>query len=255
MQRATKNMLIRLSMLLAMAGFVVLCVFGKIYKEKTITNKMVVDINEWQEQFFITQSTVKNLINSHFDYKGAVLSGRTLTLMEQTILKNIPQVEAANAYVSDKGVLHINIQQRKPILRVFNQFHQSFYIDEHKIKFPLSANYTARVPVVTGAVLESYIRPEKINTIALKRVYNVYHFLSNEKDWKSMFGAINVERNGSIALVPRVGEHVVLIGNDKQLEEKLKRLKIFYKEVLSKTDWNQYRVINIMYKSQIVCLK
>ena len=43
--------------------------------------------------------------------------------------------------------------------------------------------------------------------------------------------------------------------NSNDLEEKFNKLNVFYSEVLDKVGWEKYRVINIMYKDQAICLK
>jgi cell division protein FtsQ len=52
-----------------------------------------------------------------------------------------------------------------------------------------------------------------------------------------------------------VGNHVILIDGVENLEESLTKLMILYKEGLNKTGWNDYKVINLKYKDQIVGIK
>ena len=56
-------------------------------------------------------------------------------------------------------------------------------------------------------------------------------------------------------LVPRVGNHTILFGDEKEMDEKFSKLFLFYKEGLSKQGWNKYNVINLKYKDQVVCTK
>ena len=37
------------------------------------------------------------------------------------------------------------------------------------------------------------------------------------------------------------------------MKEKLEKLKVFYKEGLTKVGWDKYSVINLKYKGQVVC--
>ena len=61
--------------------------------------------------------------------------------------------------------------------------------------------------------------------------------------------------NGDMELVPRVGDHTILIGDDQQIHEKFEKLFLFYMEGLNKAGWNKYKVINLKYKDQVVCTK
>jgi cell division protein FtsQ len=58
-----------------------------------------------------------------------------------------------------------------------------------------------------------------------------------------------------IELVPRVGQHIIYLGQIDGYEEKLERLLIFYEKGLSQTGWNQYTGISLKYKDQVVCTK
>jgi len=48
-------------------------------------------------------------------------------------------------------------------------------------------------------------------------------------------------------------KQLILFGPMDEIEEKFKKLKLFYKEVLPKKGWNTYSSINLKYKNQIVC--
>ena len=56
-------------------------------------------------------------------------------------------------------------------------------------------------------------------------------------------------------LVPRVGEHTILLGRPTNVEDKLGRMKEFYTEGLNKVGWNKYSQISLKYNNQIICKK
>ena len=72
-----------------------------------------------------------------------------------------------------------------------------------------------------------------------------------------------------VEIVPRVGQHVVMLGylpqvaNNKEryeriasfVETKLNRLEKFYKYGLSQVGWNKYSYINLEFDNQIICKK
>ena len=66
---------------------------------------------------------------------------------------------------------------------------------------------------------------------------------------------IYVDEKNNVELIPRVGNHNIILGDASDLENKLEKLMIFYKKGLSKTGWNEYSTINLKYKNQIVCTK
>ena len=58
-----------------------------------------------------------------------------------------------------------------------------------------------------------------------------------------------------IEMIPRIGNHTVVIGNDMFLEEKFNKLSVFYREGLNKKGWDKYSIINLKFKDQVVCTK
>jgi len=64
-----------------------------------------------------------------------------------------------------------------------------------------------------------------------------------------------VNERHELELIPRKGNHVVLLGDTQELKEKMNKLFIFYTQGLNKIGWNNYQVINIKYKNQVVCSK
>lgn len=87
--------------------------------------------------------------------------------------------------------------------------------------------------------------------------------------WRNQIEQINVLQDKGIELVPRVGNHVVYLGNlpeanavekrEKDIQDfvnrKMSRLENFYKYGLSKAGWNKYSYINLEFDNQIICKK
>ena len=66
---------------------------------------------------------------------------------------------------------------------------------------------------------------------------------------------IHVVSPEQVELYPRVGQHVIDLGSVDNFQEKLHRLRIFYREGLERVGWNKYRAISLAYDNQIVCTK
>ncbi|RZM23649.1 MAG: cell division protein FtsQ, partial [Pedobacter sp.] len=55
-------------------------------------------------------------------------------------LKSNPYIGFAKVYADMDGIIHIEINQRQPLLRVINAGNQDFYIDRSGLKMPVSPN-------------------------------------------------------------------------------------------------------------------
>ena len=92
--------------------------------------------------------------------------------------------------------------------------------------------------------------PQKYAQTALKQFGLL---LLDDPFWHSQIEQINVLPDGSVEMIPRVGDHIVYLGQPTHLKEKLTRLEKFYRYGLSKAGWNKYSYINIEFNNQIIC--
>jgi cell division protein FtsQ len=241
-------------MLIGCVVFVVLIFHAKSIRSDIKITKILVNLDEWNGNFFVTKNQVVNEITKKYKVVGESLSGKKLENIELLLLA-IPQIKKANAFIDNNGALTIKVNQRVPFFRVYNLQNESFYVDEDGIKFPTTANYTAKVQVITGVINESCGKNQKIQSKELKNCYAILTEIRKTKLWYNLVGQLNINQQNKIELIPRIGNATILFGDAENIDNKLKRLDLFYFEVLNKVGWEYYKVINIMYKDQVVCLK
>lgn len=226
-----------------------------------------VKIDHEDENFFVDEADIQTLLLDRGDtLVGQSLSSINYEELEQLIMKN-PVIEDAEVYADLHGKLNVKVKQRTPLVRVFNNLGESFYIDEYGQLMPLSEKFTSRVIVANGFIKDSYHNAYAANlnevanvdslskTTLLDDIYLIAKRFENDEFWSAQIQQIYVDENQEIVLIPRVGNHKIVIGDRDNLERKLNKLMIFYKEGLNKTGWNQYSVINLKYKNQVVCTK
>lgn len=214
---------------------------------------LMIDVSEGNE--FVTAAEVKNTVDrGSEDYLN-----RFTRLIRTDSIEHSLQV---NRFVKDvevftdlKGNLHVAVEQRKPVLRVFNAYGQSYYIDEESRKMPLSTEFTAQVPVATGAIKELYTRVDTLQSSALKDLVTLARFIAKSAFWSAQVDQLIVSNEGDLEVVPRVGDHRIVLGNAEDLEGKFDKLMLFYKKVLPKIGWSYYKRVNLQYNGQIVCTR
>ena len=193
---------------------------------------------------FVSAGDIKEMLLQKKIYpEGREMQAISLREIE-TLLENHPFVLEAECYKSSVGVLHVGVKQRLPILRVMTG-KDDYFIDAHGDKVNHEA-YTADVVVASGSISTGY---------AKEKLANVGRLLAYDDFWNGQIEQINVLEDGAIELVPRVGNHIVAMGQPDDFESKLVRLREFYKRVLPKVGWNKYNRISLEYSNQIVCQK
>lgn len=160
-------------------------------------------------------------------------------------------VQHAACYHTPDSLLRIDIKQRNPIIRVKSSLPvkdskgtpvSDFYIDLDGELMPAQLGSAIRLPLVSGYVRERHIVP--LHDFAL--------YLKDHDFWSDEITQIYVRENGDFELIPRIGNHTILVGDFENLDEKLDHVRTFYKKVLPRKGWNAYRVINAKYDGQIV---
>ncbi len=200
-------------------------------------------IFEGEENLFITHETVsKLLIQNQGTVKNVPKETLDLNLLESALNSN-PMIKSAQVFISVNGDLTAAIEQKKPIARVNNSM--SFYIDEQGSYMPLSTNYTARVPIVTGNV-------EKNN---LKSVFKMAQKISGDDFLKTHVTQIHQYQDNQISLRLRQYDFEVFVGDLKNLDKKVNNLKAFYKKAIKDKKLNNYSKVNLQFDSQVVCTK
>jgi cell division protein FtsQ len=207
-------------------------------------------------QYFIDKDEVDNILQ----VKSNALIGHKLEDINIHALENKlranPFIEFAKVYMEMDGVIHVEISQRQPIMRVLNRFDQDFYIDQHGLKIPLSANFTAKVLVATGYIDEMFAnRVDSLHNDLTKDLFRTADFIRKDSLWSAQIVQVYVNDKHEIELIPRVGNHRILLGNADSLKTKFDNLLVFYKQALPKVGQDAYKIINIKYANQVVGIK
>ncbi|SDG41094.1 cell division protein FtsQ [Pedobacter terrae] len=169
-------------------------------------------------------------------------------------LQSNPYIGFAKVYVEMDGVLHIEVKQRQPVLRILSENGQDFYIDNDGRKMPVSSNFTANVLVATGHITEVFgSRVDTLHTQLARDLYKTAQYIKQDTLWDSQIEQIVVDQKNDIELIPRVGNQRIILGNADSLEKKMKNLLLFYKKAMPQVGWDTYITINIKYTNQIVC--
>ena len=215
----------------------------------TSSRNAVRKVNEVNIQFsdnkypFLTHENVSKLLIQNKESVTSVPKD-ILDLNElEMALNSNPIIKNAEVYLSVNAELTANIEQKKPIARV--NTNASYYIDDEGSYMPLSSNYAARVPLVTGQI-------EKNN---LDNVFKVAKKIYNDEILKKHVVEIHQNQDKTIYLKLRQNSFKVDLGKVKSLDKKFDNLKAFYQKALKDKTLNTYSKVNLQFDNQVVCTK
>jgi cell division protein FtsQ len=237
-------------------GITLLILYSAVmHKKSSFAETTIVDVIPLEGgNKLISESDVRQALLRGF---GNTLEGTELGRLDvermERVLEEDPFVEKAETYVDQRNNLHVRIRQRAPLLRILDNNGGNYYLDKNGVKMPPSKNFTARVIVGTGNIAPyvQEFKQKKRNT--LKDIYTLTNVINNDAFLSNFIQQIHVNNAGEFILVPLIGDQKILIGSVKRLDDKIKRLKTFYKEGMPYTGWREYATINVKYAGQVVC--
>lgn len=249
-----KHILIGFAWVTCISGLVVLMSFIEVKKNSVVCSKVVIYIPG--NQYFIDKDEVDHILGvTNNGLVGLKLENINIHALENKLKAN-PFIEFAKVYNDMDGVITVEISQRQPILRVMNRFDQDFYIDQHGLKIPLSDNFTAKVLVANGFVDELFTnRVDSLHTDIAQQLFRTADFIRKDSLWSAQIVQIYVNQDHELELIPRVGNHRILLGNSDSLKVKFDNLLAFYKQALPQVGQDTYKTINLKYTNQVVGIK
>ena len=214
--------------------------FSNQRNSQQIITKSVVKFQS-NEPYFLTEEIVnKLLIQNNATVKKQAKSVIDLYKLEEQVLES-PYVEKVSLFITVDGNLNTVIKQREPIARILNG-NSSYYIDSQAVKVPISENYSARVPVISGISNEK----EVSSLIVLLNKIVDDDFLSKE-----IIG-IELRAQNEYMFTVRSGNYRINFGDLNEIDSKIKKLKAFYSKVFLDSTIHKYKTINIKYHNQVV---
>ncbi len=182
----------------------------------------------------------------------------------QVVLNTHPLIKNGNVHKTVDGIIKIKAEQRVPFLRIINEKSTSFLVDKDGVKMPVLPTKNPRLTLFTGRIKESLdgtsMQLLKVNDVLrdasiFDEIFQLATFLDSSEFWKYQVEHVYVNAEQEFELVPRVGSHKILIGKAENIENKLKRMELFYKETINKENWNEYAAIDLRFDNQVVCKK
>ena len=247
--------------LLTLTGFII---NGNMHKD-VAGIELVVYRNA--ETGFISQSEIMSSLNKIDSLTIRLESENKLELNKiktdeiERVLSENPYIDEVDSYLTLDGKLLINIKEKEPIIRVFDKGKGGFYIDNQGDIFPVSKLYSPRVIIANGYINEevntfnSNISDTSYDNTVFRELFLLTKLINKNSLLAAQINQIYVNSKGEYDLIPELGDHLVQLGTLEDIQNKLQNLEAYYRKNLKSSDWDKYKIINLIYKDQIVCTK
>lgn len=180
---------------------------------------------------------------------GAPVRTFDLRQLEQLLEQDL-WVRNAELYFDHNKTLHVLIEERRPVARVFTDAGTTFYVDDMGMQLPISSQ-AAHVPVFTSFPTNGRKQPD---STLLMQVRDMGLFLMGHDFWQAQIEQVHM--NGAeMELIPKLGMHTIVFGTATDVPQKFKRLELFYERVLRKVGWNFYSTLDLRFDKQLVATR
>ncbi|MGA9638064.1 cell division protein FtsQ/DivIB [Flavobacterium sp.] len=214
------------------------------YRNKSRKLKGSVVIFVGDNALFLKKETVnKLLIENNRNASSIEKDKLALNKLENTLNSN-EMIEKSDVFVSVDGVLKAVVKQKTPIARVFDR-NSSFYIGYEGSRMPLSDNFTARVPLVSG----------KINEKNREKLADLFRIIYDDDFLKKNIIAIQIMPNGSLKMLNRDFNYQIDFGSIINVDGKFKNYKAFFQKAILDSSLYKYTKIDLRFTQQVVCTK
>ena len=230
------------------------CVIGILSAARIENGKVLsgidVQIENGRKYHFLNEQDVKNMLidNRHIDINRTPLGQLNIHVMEDIIISN-PWVGEAQVYVDNNRLMHVNVTQRVPVARIFEENGNSYYIDTTLSDLPLSERYVYYTTVVTNM---PELKNDSMSKSLKAQVLRLVNFVEKDTFWNAQVSQIVVDSDYTFEIVPVLGNQRILLGDTSRLEEKFGDLFLFYKNTLNRIGWDKYQMLDLRFKDQVI---
>ena len=203
---------------------------------------MLIDIVNTDSVAFVTKASILNMINSlELNPEGKTISQINTDKIEKA-LNSSEYIENSECVIQENNNIHITVTQLIPILRVFDG-DESYYLNKEGKRMNASSRFHTEVPIVCGKFT---------NHADALIVQPIAEYVQKDKALKDLVTMYTVKDSNNIIVVPCIYGHVINFGNNKGIDNKFKKLKKFYQEVMPEKGWLTYDTITLKWNHQIV---
>lgn len=239
------------------SGMCVLFIAAMSRQKRDICKDYTIEIKgERSANFFLDKAGITRLLktSAHGAIKGQSKADINLQKMEDLLEDNV-WIKEAQLYFDNQAVLHVIVEEREPVARVFTGKGRSFYVDKEEHTMPLSDKIFIKPPVFTGFPDKKLTA--KVDSILLHEISAVAQYITGNPFWSAQVAQIDIISDcgtgcWQFEMIPVVGNHVIKFGNGDNVADKFDRLFTFYQQVLGRTSIDKYKTIDVRFDGQVV---
>jgi len=236
-----------------LVGLCALIAFAERKRGDIVCKDILVQLENVQENHFMSETDALKMVESgQPQLRGKSFNEINLKEIESKLIYN-KHIKDAELFSDLKGNLIVHVNLRRPIARLVQEDGPDAYIAEDGTVMPISENFTSRVLIISGSYVKTILDKENLNNFDKgKEIMTMIEFINQDSFWRAQASQLDINKQGKIFIIPQVTSQVVEFGFAQNIEEKFKKLKIFYKKILPQMGWTKYERVSLEFDGQVV---
>lgn len=253
MKQLNKNIIKKIFFVAGILGIITILIFAILNKKETAVENVKIVLQSNNPVKLINE---KDILNYLFKITGGSIKQQDITKLNilkiEHVLDRSKFIKNAEVFIGTNNILTINCVLNDPIMRVTGKQIEDFYFDADGHIIPLSKHATCRVPLLSGYLnridFNHFSRDSSLANILLDlgRKINEDQFLN------ALIEQIYVENNGKLIMIPKVGHQKLEFGSLSGIDEKLEKIRVFYKSGMAGSGWKKFNRVNLEWEGQVV---
>ncbi len=210
-----------------------------------------INIKEASEQVMVTKADIEKWVTQYGNdpYEGKIIEKVDLAKVEKNILES-GYIASCQAYFDLQGYLNLDVEVYRPVARILGNAQPDRFIDSKGNIFPVSPHFSPNVLLISGDFFEARRHLKQKQNEDLVYLLNI---LDQDEFWKAQIHQLDINRFKEIKMLPLLGNHIIEFGKPEKAESKLRKLMIFYTQILPQKKWSGFSNVSVKYEGQIVC--
>lgn len=218
-----------------------------------LCTNVVVELENIHDNHFMDEEDVSRLVERSTPLlKGAAINRLDLRAIEKTLLLD-RHISDAELYGDHKGNLIVRVELRRPVARIVQDDAPDAYVAEDGVIMGISDKFSSRVMILSGKGMKPMVEAGDLTrTETGQKLKAMIEFILEDSFWAAQVAQMDLNARGEITIYPQVTGQVVEFGTPDNYEDKLRKLMVFYKDILPQKGWTRYEKVNLTYDGQII---
>jgi cell division protein FtsQ len=237
----------------ALVAMSLLIAFSERKQGGVVCKDIVIELVNDHENHFLDEADVMRLVETNNpSLRGTTMDRIDLKIIESK-LKQDKHILDAQLFCDLKGNLMVQVELRRPVARIIQEDAPDAYVAEDGTVMPVSEKFASRVLLISGEFVRKLLDNEDVNKIPEGQpLMEMIRSINENSFWRAQVAQLDMNSEGKITIYPQVTGQRIEFGRLEDIENKFKKLMIFYKEILPQRGWTKYRRVNLEYEGQVI---